>query len=149
MEDAVVFLDIDGVLNTKESWKTPFQLNDECVRNFCGCINGAKRNVRIVLTSSWKNGFSSVPEYETPQLKELRRKLGDFGVVISGRTKDLSNRMAEIDDYIRSHELCAYAVIDDDVNEYSAEYMKKVTLIDSVTGFTKRDGRRIKWNSLK
>ena len=144
MEDAVVFLDIDGVLNTKESWRIPFHLDDECIRNFCDCINGSKRNVRIVLTSSWKNGFSSILEYETAQLKELRQKLGAFGVVISGRTKDLANRMAEIDDYIRSHELCAYAVVDDDANEYSTEYMKKVTLIDPVAGFTKKDGRRIK-----
>lgn len=144
--DVVVFLDIDGVLNTKESWRTPFQLDDGCIRNFCRCLSGLKRAVKIVLTSSWKNGFSSLPEYETSQLQELRKKLGAYGLAISGRTRDLANRMAEIDDYLGKHEVAEYAVVDDDRQEYSPEYMKKVTLIDSTEGFTLRDGKRIKWN---
>ena len=144
--DTVVFLDIDGVLNTKESWRTPFQLDDGCIRNFCRCLSDSKRKVRIVLTSSWKNGFSSIPEYETSQLQELRKKLGAYGFSISGRTRDLANRMAEIDDYLTGHEVAEYAVVDDDRQEYSPEYLKKVTLIDSAVGFTLRDGKRILWN---
>lgn len=147
--DALLFLDIDGVLNTRESWRTPFQLNDACIRNFCRCLSGSGRNVRIVLTSSWKSGFSSVPEYETPQLKELRRKLSVYGFAIAGRTKDLSNRMAEIDDYLNAHEAGEYAVVDDDMQEYSQAYLKKVTLIDSAVGFTERDGKKIKWNVIR
>ena len=98
------------------------------------------------MTSSWKTGYSSIPEYETDQLRELRKKLGAFGVTIYGRTKDLSNRMAEIDDYLSNHETDLYAIVDDDINEYSPEYSKKVTLVNSDNGFTKRDCKRIKWN---
>ncbi len=146
MKDTVLFLDIDGVLNRKESWKTPFQLDDECISKFCSCISTSKQEVKIILTSSWKTGYSSIPEYETDQLRELRKKLGVFGVAIYGRTKDLSNRMAEIDDYLSNHETDLYAIVDDDINEYSPEYSKKVTLVNSDNGFTKRDCKRIKWN---
>ncbi|MBQ3801132.1 MAG: hypothetical protein II837_12650 [Treponema sp.] len=54
--------------------------------------------------------------------------------------------MAEIDDYLTGHEVAEYAVVDDDRQEYSPEYLKKVTLIDSAVGFTLRDGKRIRWN---
>ena len=146
MMDTVVFLDIDGVLNTKESWRTPFQLDDGCIRNFCHCFSESKRKLKIVLTSSWKNGFSSLPEYETSQLQELRKKLGAYGFAISGRTRVFANRMAEIDDYLNNHEVAEYAVVDDDRQEYSLDFLKKVTLIDSTEGFTLKDGKRIKWN---
>ncbi|MBQ0052207.1 MAG: hypothetical protein KBT11_09140, partial [Treponema sp.] len=102
----------------------------------------------IILTSSWKNGYSSLPENETDQLKELRSKLGKFGVKINGRTRTLQNRMQEIDDYIENHEIDCYAIIDDDPNEYSADYLKKVSLIDSKTGFTEAQGKKVKWNKI-
>ena len=134
-KNTVIFLDIDGVLNTKSSWKTPFQLDNTCIKNFCESITNLKTPVKIILTSSWKNGFSSVPEYESPQLKNLRQKLQTFNITISGRTKNLSNRMNEIDEYLKTHDVSTFAVIDDDKNEYSSEYLKKVTLIDSNKGF--------------
>ena len=50
------------------------------------------------------------------------------------------------DDYLSNHETDLYAIVDDDIHEYSPEYSKKVTLINSDNGFTKRDCKRIKWN---
>ena len=38
-KEFVIFQDIDGVLNAKSSWKTPFVLNDECIKNFCTFVN--------------------------------------------------------------------------------------------------------------
>ncbi len=57
--------------------------------------------------------------------------------------------MAEIDDYLNTHEAGEYAVVDDDMQEYSPAYLKKVTLIDSAAGFTERDGKKIKWNAVR
>ena len=143
MDYKTVFLDIDGVLNTKESWKKPFQLNDDCISRFCNTLLNQKAPINIILTSSWKNGYSSIPENESLQLKELRAKLSSFGLNISGRTKSLQNRMQEIDEYISNHDISCYSIIDDDENEYSKEYLKKVTLIDSDKGFS---NQKIKWN---
>lgn len=144
-----IFLDIDGVLNTRDSWKTPFQLNDKCIQAFCTFLLEKCDNPNIVLTSSWKNGYSSLPENETEQLGELRSKLARFGIKINGRTRTLQNRMQEINDYIAKHEMEYYAIIDDDSAEYSADDLKKVLLIDSRTGFTEAQGKKIKWNKVK
>ena len=38
-KQCIIFLDIDGVLNTKASWKKPFSLVDECIKNFCIFVN--------------------------------------------------------------------------------------------------------------
>ncbi|MBQ0051983.1 MAG: hypothetical protein KBT11_07965, partial [Treponema sp.] len=60
--NATIFLDIDGVLNTRDSWKTPFQLNDRCIQEFCSFLLKNCDCPNIILTSSWKNGYSSLPE---------------------------------------------------------------------------------------
>lgn len=143
MSNKTIFLDIDGVLNTEDSWKNPFKLNDNCIHNFCTALKKTGAEINIVLTSSWKNGFSSIPENETSQLKELREKLKKYGFKITGRTKSLENRMQEIDEFILNHEVYSYAIIDDDQNEYTNSYLKKVTLINPVTGFV---SQKIKWN---
>lgn len=147
MEGATVFLDIDGVLNTKDSWRTPFQLNEKCISSFCKALLKQSTEPRIILTSSWKNGYSSIPENETDQLKELRARLGAHGIKICGRTRNLQNRMQEINDFIESHDVGRYAIIDDDPAEYTKFYLKKVTLIDAETGFTEEQEKKIKWNT--
>ena len=147
MEVLTVFLDIDGVLNTKASWKTPFQLNDECIKAFCEYLLRKKGDVKIILTSSWKNGYSILQENETVQLQELRVKLNLFGLAINGRTKNLQNRMQEIDEYIKAHDIKKYAIFDDDPNEYNREYLKKVSLINAETGFTVSQANKVKWNN--
>lgn len=50
-----IFLDIDGVLNKESDWSKPFSLNRDCIRRFCEKY----REARIILISSWKNGFIS------------------------------------------------------------------------------------------
>lgn len=147
MADSIIFLDIDGVLNTKQSWKIPFSLDKDCIKYFCIFVKNCKRNPKIVLTSSWKTGFSSLPEYETPQLQSLRKELAAYNVSLLGRTKDLGNRIAEINDYLQNHEVESYAVIDDDPAEYTDEYLQKVSLINAETGFTEKNGKKIKWNT--
>ena len=67
-------------------------------------------DAEIILTSSWKNGYSILQENETVQLQELRAKFNSFGLAINGRTKDLQNRMQEIDEYIRVHDIKIYAI---------------------------------------
>ena len=71
MKEYIVFLDIDGVLNTKESWLRPFSLVDECIKNFCAFVKRDKISPKIILTSSWKTGWSSIIENQTPQISEL------------------------------------------------------------------------------
>lgn len=53
-----IFLDIDGVLNRSSDWKKMYTLNTECIRRFADFVKHLKREVNIVLTSSWRTGFS-------------------------------------------------------------------------------------------
>lgn len=67
-----IFLDIDGVLNKESDWSKQFSLSSDCIRRFCEKY----REARIILISSWKNGFiSSHNEKNTPQIKELEAQL--------------------------------------------------------------------------
>lgn len=147
-KEFVIFLDIDGVLNTKSSWKTPFVLNDECIRNFCTFVNRDGVGAKIILTSSWKTGWSPIIENQTPQIQELQTKLAEYGCTIFSRTKDLGNRQKEIIDYLSCHDVDYYVIIDDDESEYQGFELGGVYLIDAETGFTSRDVKKIKWKKI-
>ena len=52
----------------KKKCSSQFTLSSDCIRRFCEKY----REARIILISSWKNGFiSSHNEKNTPQIKEL------------------------------------------------------------------------------
>ena len=90
-----IFLDIDGVLNKESDWSKPFSLNSDCIRRFCE----KNREARIILISSWKNGFiSSHNEKNTPQIKELEAQLDRYGIRIVGKVCDNRYR-----DYLKEH----------------------------------------------
>ena len=77
-----IFLDSDGVLNKESDWSKQFSLSSDCIRRFCEKY----REARIILISSWKNGFiSSHNEKNTPQIKELEAQLDRYGIRIVGK----------------------------------------------------------------
>lgn len=134
-----IFLDIDGVLNTASQWKQMYQLDAGCIARFNEYIGALsmKGSVRIILTSSWKNGFDPAGRH-TPQLQSLIAKLN---VPILGKTENRADgdRAAEINDYIQNHKLeneeCI--VIDDDQKLFRSKLAKncKLLLTDAHVGF--------------
>ncbi len=134
-----IFLDIDGVLNTASQWKRMYQLDDGCIARFNEYILtlSNKGSVRIILTSSWKNGFDPAGHH-TPQIQALIAKLG---IPILGKTENRADndRAAEINDYIRNHKMeheeCI--VIDDDPNLFRSKLADncKLLLTSAYVGF--------------
>lgn len=134
-----IFLDIDGVLNTSAQWKRMYQLDDGCIARFNEYIRAlsTKGSVRIILTSSWKNGFDPAGHH-TPQIQALITKLS---IPILGKTENRADgdRAAEINDYIRNHKLeheeCI--VIDDDPDLFRSKLADncKLLLTDACIGF--------------
>ena len=60
----------------KKKCSSQFTLSSDCIRRFCEKY----REARIILISSWKNGFiSSHNEKNTPQIKELEAQLDRYG----------------------------------------------------------------------
>lgn len=103
----------------------------------------------FLLTSSWKNGWSPIKDNQTPQIIELQSKLSKYGCSIFSLTKDFRNRQNEILEYIASHEVNYFVIIDDDECEYNNFKLDGVYQIDAETGFTQQDAKRIKWKKIQ
>lgn len=137
-----VFLDIDGVLNKKEQWNKMYSLDKECIKNFCTFINKLNsKEVHIVLTSSWKNGFVSTRNNNnTPQIKQLETMLEEFGLYIKAKTSIFKEgkRDREIEKFLSLHPTEQYIIIDDDRSEFGC-ITKNNYFTNAVNGFTKKD----------
>ncbi len=137
-----IFLDVDGVLNTSDQWKRMYQLNGVCVERFIAFLKtlGDKHNTKIILTSTWKNGFDPLGNH-SPHVQKLIDSLASSGFRILGKTssREDGDRAAEISDYIASHklekDLCI--VIDDDPDIFVSELPTncKTVWVDSKKGF--------------
>ncbi len=136
-----LFLDIDGVLNTSAQWKRMYSLNDDCIARFSDYVYSLPyREPRIILTSSWKNGFDPAGRH-SPQIRELIEKLAARGLSLLGKTENdaSEDRAKEINDYIRKHHLEQQTciVIDDDPNIFRSQLSGncKMLLTDARVGF--------------
>jgi len=131
-----ILLDIDGVLNTKNDWGTPYFLNDKNVEAFCETF---QKDGKVILISSWRLGFVSRNNPSNSiQIKNLENKLSKYGMVITGVLNYNGNRGKAVYEFVKSHPdtIC----IDDDISEYVGyEDIKNLVLIDCKYGFRKGD----------
>lgn len=88
--NVVIFLDIDGVMNTKSSRKLKFSdatgglvLNDLPPKELCDNLQSLVRSTgcQIVLSSTWR--------LEPRKVAELEPLFAEYGLAISGSTPDL------------------------------------------------------------
>ena len=117
----------------KKKCSSQFTLSSDCIRCFCEKY----REARIILISSWKNGFiSSHNEKNTPQIKELEAQLDRYGIRIVGKVCDNRYRDYAVRDYLKEHpSIKEYVVADDDIKEYSSKDIPHLRLVDSKVGF--------------
>lgn len=145
-----IFLDIDGVLNKSSELTQMYSLNDDCIKefaSFCKSVNG-----KIVLSSSWREGFISTHNTSnTPQIKELEARLDSYGLIIADKTPKLRGRKRddEIKRYLYFNDVKRYIIIDDDEDEYR-ELCDANYFVNSSYGFTYDDAKRIrkKWKKI-
>lgn len=129
----LIFLDIDGVLNTTQNIKEHhkkglstssynIQLPDSCLKNLQTLVNNT--NAKIVVSSSWR-----IPDYRSPAIRNLSKQLDKYGLDIYGFTpiyRDLNlKRGDEIRDYINSlsEPVEGIVILDDD--EDMCEFRKR------------------------
>lgn len=114
----VVFLDIDGVLNTRTTVKrTPAGytgIDDARVRVLAGTIEKCGGG-DIVLSSDWKDLQPTHEDYIY-----LVSKLEQYGLNISGKTQDsMHRRGVGINDYLEKHpEIEEYIILDDNIFDF-------------------------------
>lgn len=132
----LLFLDIDGVLTsdstpTNKNFLYPF--TPSCVE----CLNMilTNHNVKIILTSSWRNVFDA--EKQNQIFKEN-------GVIQMpyGQTKNLGydNRDKEIQTYLKSKKVSQFIVLDDmNIEGFDSHFIRT----NPSTGLTKTDVEKV------
>ena len=119
----VVFLDVDGVLNTgRTCQRSPGGYGgvDELrVEILAKAIEKYER-VELVLTSDWKNLIETDEDYQY-----LISRLGMYGLKIAGKTIDhWSNRGQGILDYLVAHpEIDDFVILDDHTFDFQEHKM--------------------------
>jgi len=131
--DKIVFLDIDGVLNSSEyfanvkpeavEWdnidESKVQLLKE-IQNDTGCD--------FVMSSSWRNGWLKLRKYK--MYKHAYKMFKKYGIDFDDDLARLPNygygqRAEEIQDYVYHHKVKHYVVLDDQfVNDLNLVHVK-------------------------
>lgn len=108
----VIFLDIDGVLNSNEYFERTknnklnrVELDIKCLKVLKEIIDETK--AYIVVTSSWRLLKS---------FEDTKRYLKEFGIDIYDITKSIyGNRGEEIRDYLKNHDINKFVILDDEI----------------------------------
>ena len=162
----VIFLDVDGVLNSNKTLYEDISLEDDLILNLKEIIN--KTKAKIILSSSWR--------LSTGAVATLMDKLDKFGLVVSGMTCDgvdlnwlekygldatkkyldtkfdydenkqikiTHDRGAEIFKWLCCHYDCAYVILDDEIEDIKPYFSESVIVKTSYkTGLTKEDVKK-------
>ena len=153
-KEFLIFIDVDGVLNTTNSHITKYEIQDENVRALGmlkDTLEKCRYEVKVVLSSTWRLGYDEDYEQCSKQVQRLITKLKEVGIVINGKTivyKDKS-RDVEISRYIRGYQLkdieFEYIILDDDESIFSKEALQAMTFykVNERTGLTMQDVEKI------
>ena len=162
----VIFLDVDGVLNSSRTLYESISLEDDLILNLKEIVN--KTKAKIILSSSWRLSAEAVAT--------LIDKLDKFGLAISGMTYDgvdldwlekyefdvtkkyldtkfdydenkqikiTHDRGAEIFKWLHDHDDCAYVILDDEIEDIKPYFNESVIVKTSYkTGLTKEDVKK-------
>ena len=162
----VIFLDIDGVLNSSRTLYEDISLEDDLILNLKELVD--KTGAKIILSSSWR--------LSTEAVATLMDKLDKFGLAISGMTCDgvdldwlekyefdvtkkyldtkfdydenrqikiTHDRGAEIFKWLHDHDDCAYVILDDEIEDIKPYFSESVIVKTSYkTGLTKEDVKK-------
>ena len=162
----VIFLDVDGVLNSSRTLYESISLEDDLILNLKEIVN--KTKAKIILSSSWR--------LSTEAVAMLIDKLDKFGLAISGMTYDgvdldwlekyefdvtkkyldtkfdydenrqikiTHDRGAEIFKWLHDHDDCAYVILDDEIEDIKPYFNEPVIVKTSYkTGLAKEDVKK-------
>jgi hypothetical protein len=149
---AVLFLDVDGVLNNEGVFRDrrfgPFPLDHECIRRLHEVVEAT--DCQVVLSSSWRGGphlerkleadfvFEHYRNPATPESELVNSRHVD------GSTKRLrGKRGEEIAEWLSRHpEVSRYAIVDDD-SDMLPEQLPAFVQTSVETGLTDEHVKRL------
>lgn len=130
----VIFLDIDGVLNSDEYFDKIKNLNIEGIESEIdvGKIKLLKNamdetGARVVLTSSWRY---------TRNAQKLKKLLSNYDIYVDSTPFMQNERGLEIKKYLSEHyDIEDYVIVDDEIfDSYDEDLMKKLVKISNGNG---------------
>lgn len=150
----VIFLDIDGVLNSEEFLKNnPTQAIDKDSVSILKSIVD-KTGAAIVMSSGWKLWFDDNMLPQDGYSQYLYDILCDFNINLFGKTPDFSTeeirtrktfshiKAKEISSWLNEHAVDKYVVIDD-LDLRNEEINSHLVKINGQVGITEEDARYI------
>ena len=151
----VIFLDIDGVLNSEEFFKSnPNQVID---KNSMGILKNIvnKTGAAIVMSSGWRLWFDDSMMPHDGYSQYLYDVLCEFDIKLLGKTPDFSTeeirtrktfshvKAKEITAWLNEHKIVDKYVVVDDLDLKNEEINSHLVRINGQVGITKDDARRI------
>lgn len=120
--DGIIFLDVDGVLSTYDSYKNQKdKLDRKCLENFKDLLTGG--DYEIVLTSAWRL-------YD--DVSVLKGVFKQLGIPLwKDTTPDIGNRGKEIEKWIADNDYDGpFVILDDDdsVGDLYEDYWVETTM---------------------
>lgn len=126
--DFCIFLDIDGVLNNQTYWDKCYEKHKKNTMNMehypfdPKCLNNLMKlsqeiemlgyELKIILSSTWR--------LEKISTEIVKARIAEYGLELSGKTKQLGNRGEEISTYLEENydkEFSKYLILDDYTEE--------------------------------
>lgn len=136
----VIFLDVDGVLNSDEYFDKIQEMNIEGIEKEID-VNTIKllkegieeTGARVVLSSSWRN---------TKNGQELKQLLASYEIVVDSTPFIDNVRGIEIKEYLKEHKgIEDFVILDDEIfDSYDEELMKKLIKISDGNGINFGEG---------
>ena len=113
----VIFLDIDGVLNSSKTVDRNFDYPELDPRNLAVLQKiVSKTDAVLVLISSWKDDWLNEDGTASRSQEMIRYQLNQFGLDIYDCTADMTyNRGEGIINWLNAHEAESWCVFDDEI----------------------------------
>lgn len=97
----VIFLDIDGVLNSraydrKRDWNTQTDIDETRLLFLKEIIDAT--DAKIVLSSTWRQHWAKQPSHCDIDGKYINKTFAKFGLLVYDKTPDLGNRALRRDE---------------------------------------------------
>lgn len=139
----VIFLDVDGVINSGNNQLRNARLKRTCETMYFNpvCMKLLKELVEstgadLVLSSTWR-----LPDEKTKSvchLDNLIKRLADYELGLFSQTGPTRFcRNDEINEWLRSHpDVDGYVILDDVNDDFQGENLRRLVLVDEVVGLT-------------
>lgn len=145
MARKVIFLDVDGVINSLQNQAEEFikKRNFDTMHFDTANMEALKvlvesTGAELILSSSWRHVDTPL---DKAALENLHRRLAEFGLVLTGDIGPYRNlRHDAISEWLQANpDVESYVILDDVNDAFEGELLERLVLTDELIGLTVED----------